>query len=136
MLTQEQSVEIQVLKKQERSVREIAREMGVSRNTVRRYLREGKPIRYGPREPRLCKLDPYKRFVQKRIEQARPDWILATVLLQEIQAAGYLGGSSQLKAYLAPFKAVPADPVVRFETEPGAPRARPSGSTVTSQPVS
>src|SRR5690349_12295420 len=119
MLTQEQSVEIQVLVKQGRSIRQIAREMGVSRNTVRRYLREGVPVRYGPREPRSCKLDPYKAFLQERLAQAKPDWIPATVLLREIQASGYNGGISQLKAYLAPFKTAPADPVVRFETEPG-----------------
>jgi transposase len=119
MLTQEQSVEIQVLKKQGRSIRQIAREMGMSRNTVRRYLREGREIRYGPRAPRPCKLDPHKVFLQERIAQAKPDWIPATVLLREIQAAGYEGGLSQLKAYLAPFKTAPLDPVVRFETEPG-----------------
>ena len=119
MLTQEQAVEIQVLNKQGRSIRQIARETGLSRNTVRRYLREGRPIRYGPREPRACKLDPYKGFLQERIAQARPEWIPATVLLREIQAAGYEGGISQLKAYLGPFKVAPSDPVVRFETEPG-----------------
>jgi transposase len=119
MLTQEQSVEIQVLNKQGRSIRQIARETGLSRNTVRRCLREGKPLRYGPREPRPCKLDPYKRFLQERLTQAKPDWIPATVLLREIQAAGYVGGISQLKTYLAPFKIAPSDPVVRFETDPG-----------------
>jgi transposase len=92
--------------------------MGMSRNTVRRYLREASAVRYGPRAPRRCKLDPHKAFLQKRIAQAKPDWIPATVLLREIQAAGYDGGISQLKAYLAPFK-TPLDPVVRFETEPG-----------------
>jgi len=107
------------LDKQGRSIRQIARETGLSRNTVRRYLREGRPIRYGPREPRVCKLDPYKGFLQERIGQATPDWILATVLLREIQAAGYAGGISQLKAYLAPFRSAPPDPVVRFETDPG-----------------
>lgn len=119
MLTQELAVEIQVLNKQGRSIRQIARETGLSRNTIRRYLREGHPIRYGPRDPRACKLDPYKGFLQERLSQARPDWIPATVLLREIQAAGYSGGISQLKAYLGPFKVAPADPVVRFETEPG-----------------
>jgi len=67
------SSEDQVLNKQGRSIRQIARE---TRNTVRRYLREGRPIRYGPREPRPCKLDAYTGFLQKRIAQARPDWIL------------------------------------------------------------
>ena len=89
MLTQELAVEIQVLNKQGRSIRQIARETGLSRNTVRRYLREGRPIRYGPREPRACKLDAYKGFLQERMAQARPDWIPATVLLREIRAAGY-----------------------------------------------
>lgn len=41
------------------------------------------------------------------------------MLLREIQAAGYEGGISQLKAYLAPFKVIPPDALVRFETEPG-----------------
>jgi transposase len=119
MLTQEQAVEIWVLKKQGRSIRQIAREMGMARNTVRRYLREQRTVRYGPRKPRPCKLDEYKALLQERVEQARPDWIPATVLLREIRAAGYAGGISQLKSYLAPMKAVAPDPVVRFETEPG-----------------
>lgn len=119
MLTQEQAVEMWVLKKQGRSIRQIAREMGMARNTVRRYLREPRTVRYGPREPRPCKLDAYRAFLHERIEQARPDWIPATVLLREIQAAGYAGGISQLKAYLAPMKTIASDPVVRFESEPG-----------------
>ena len=41
------------------------------------------------------------------------------MLLREIQARGYAGGISQLKAHLAPFKQAAADPVVRFETAPG-----------------
>lgn len=41
---------------------------------------------------------------------------LATVLLRE---AGYEGGISQLKAFLAPHKHAEAEPVVRFETAPG-----------------
>jgi transposase len=119
MLTQEQAVEMWVLKKQGRSIRQIAREMGMARNTVRRYLREQRTARYGPRIPRPCKLDAYKAFLQERVAQAKPDWIPATVLLREIQAAGYDGGISQLKAYLAPMRVIAPDPVVRFETEPG-----------------
>ena len=65
----------------------IAREMGMARNTVRRYLRKQRTARYGPRSPRPCKLDAYKAFLQERVQQARPDWIPATVLLREIQAA-------------------------------------------------
>jgi transposase len=119
MLTQEQAVEIQVLRRQGQSVRRIARETGLSRNTVRRYLREQRKASYGPRAARPCKLDPHKVYLQERIEQARPDWIPATVLMREIQAAGYDGGISQLKAFVRPFKMIRPDPVVRFETLPG-----------------
>ena len=41
MLTQEQAVEIRVLARQGMGIREIARQMGCSRNTVKRYLRDG-----------------------------------------------------------------------------------------------
>jgi len=101
-------------------IREIARQLGCSRNTVRRYMREEAARRYGPRAPRATKLDPYKAYLQQRIEQARPNWIPATVLLREIRERGYIGGISQLKAWLAPLKQVQPEPVVRFETPPGA----------------
>src|SRR5688572_30413113 len=97
MLTQEQAVEIRILERQGRSIRQIMRETGLSRNTIRKYLRGGGPVKYGPREPRACKLDAYKSYLLERIEQARPDWIPATVLMREIRAIGYSGGISQLK---------------------------------------
>jgi len=100
-------------------VREIARQLGCSRNTVRRYLRDEDARRYGPRAPRPCKLDPYRAYVLERVEQARPRWIPATVLLREIAERGYTGGISQLKAFLAPLKKPEPEPVVRFETPPG-----------------
>jgi len=44
MLVAEEAVEIRVLRRQGKSIREIARMLDVSRNTVRRYLRvEGLP---------------------------------------------------------------------------------------------
>jgi transposase len=93
--------------------------LGCSRNTVRRYLRDEQAQRYGPRQPRACKLDGYKHYLSERVEQARPRWIPATVLLREIRERGYEGGISQLKAWLAPLKRVEPEPVVRFETPPG-----------------
>jgi transposase len=55
----------------------------------------------------------------ERVEQARPRWIPATVLLREIAERGYSGGISQLKAFLAPLKKAQPEPLVRFETPPG-----------------
>lgn len=119
MLTQEQAVEIRAMARRGEGVREIARQLGCSRNTVRRYLRDEQAQRYGPRQPRACKLDGYKHYLGERVEQARPRWIPATVLLREIRERGYEGGISQLKAWLAPLKRVEPEPVVRFETPPG-----------------
>jgi transposase len=93
--------------------------LGCSRNTVRRYLREEEARRYGPRAPRACKLDAYRAYLGERVEQARPRWIPATVLLREIRERGYEGGISQLKSWLVPFKRIEPEPLVRFETPAG-----------------
>ena len=119
MLTQEQCVEIRVLSRQGKSIRGIAKELGVSRNTVREHLRDPHPRRYGPRLPRVTKLDPYRAYLESRIAAAHPRWISATVLLREIREQGYRGGISQLKAMIRPLRPVKDDPLVRFETAPG-----------------
>lgn len=64
-------MEIRVIARQGKGIREIAREMGISRNTVRRYLRgAGRPT-YKSRSPRPTKLDPYKAYLTERVQQAR-----------------------------------------------------------------
>ena len=71
MLTQEQVVEIRVMARRGESVREIARQLECSRNTVRRYLRDQSAQRYGPREARVCKLDAYKAYLREKFSLAR-----------------------------------------------------------------
>ena len=119
MLTQEQEVEIKVMARRGMKVRGIARELGCSRNTVRRYLRDPEASRYGPRAPRTTKLDPFKDYLLVRIEAAKPRWIPAVVLWREIEERGYVGGLTQLKLFINPLKVSKPDPVVRFETPPG-----------------
>ena len=119
MLVAEEAVEIRVLSKQGKSIRDIARLLKVSRNTVRRYIRgEGLP-RY-ERKTRPSKLDDYKQYIAERVRAAAPEWIPATVLLRELRALGYTGGVSILKDHLATLKPVARpEPLIRFETEPG-----------------
>ena len=112
-------MEIRVLQRQGLGIRAIARELGCSRTTVRRYLREELATRYGPRQPRPTKLDDFKMYLRERIEAARPRWIPAVVLWREIRELGYQGGVTQLKAFIKPLKPRKDDPVVRFETAPG-----------------
>ena len=102
------------------TIKGIARELGVSRNTVRKYLRDASRPKYGPRLPRSMKLDPFGEYLQGRVASAKPDWIPATVLIREIREQGYTGGISQLKVFLATLKPqLIVEPLVRFETPPG-----------------
>jgi excisionase family DNA binding protein len=64
MLVAEEAVEIRVLSRQGKSIREIARMLNVSRNTVRRYLRQEGLPRY-QRRARPGKLDQYKQSLSR-----------------------------------------------------------------------
>ena len=109
---------INILSKQGLSIKAIVRETGVSRNTVRKVLRQDYPACY-QRKTRPSKLDPFKPYLQRRIAEAKPDWIPASVLYQEILAQGYTGKSRIVRSYLSSFKpTIKPDPVVRFETQP------------------
>jgi transposase len=101
------------------SVRQIARELGCSRNTVKRYLRDAQASRYAPRAPRPTKLDAFEPYLRERIDAAKPHWIPAVVLLREIRQIGYTGGLTQLKMLINPLKPSREEPVLRFETAPG-----------------
>ncbi len=112
-------MEIKVLARRGVGIREIAKQLGCSRNTVRRYLRDEEAQRYGPRSARATKLDAYRDVLRERVKAAHPHWIPAVVLHREIQELGYEGGITQLKQFINGLRDVKADPVVRFETPPG-----------------
>jgi transposase len=121
MLTKESQVEIDVLHRQGKSIRAIARELGLARNSVRAVLRGRHDGRYGPRAVRAAKLDPFKEVLAARLAAAGEIPLPATVLLREVRAQGYTGGITQLKAFVRTLRpAKPPEPVIRFETEPGA----------------
>lgn len=67
MIGVELSMEIRVLAKHGKGVREIAREVGVSRNTVRRYLRDPDAVRYKGRPQRPVKLEPFKTYGKRSL---------------------------------------------------------------------
>ena len=100
MIDWERCMEIQILRKQGMGLRAIAREMGVSVNTVRKYLKHEGPPQYPARAVRPTKLDPFRDYLKERVAAAHPQWIPATVLWREIRGLGYGGGQSQLRAFL------------------------------------
>ena len=120
MLRKEQWMQIHALKAQGLSLREIARRLGVSRNTVTRYLAAEDVPRYKPREPRATKLDAFHAYIVQRMQAAAPDWIAAPAMLRELKAQGYDGQLRSVQAFMQAHRpATPTEPVVRFETPPG-----------------
>jgi len=120
MLGLEGYVEIQVLKRQGKSIRAISAELGIARNTVRKYLRSAQAPKMKARPARASKLDGYRQYIRMRIRQAAPQWIPASVLYRELVERGYRGCASMVRAYASGLKPqAVAEPIVRFETEPG-----------------
>ena len=69
MINQEERMEIKVLIKQGISIRKIAKQLGISRNTVRKCLRSNKDAVYQTRPNKEKKLDPYQDYLIERIEK-------------------------------------------------------------------
>ncbi len=99
------------------SIREIARELDISRNTVRRYLKSPEAMRPKPRRQRASKLDPYTEYVDRRMAEGLENCV---VLHRELAARGYDGGYSILKGYVSPRRRKrQPEATMRFETAPG-----------------
>lgn len=100
-----------------KSIKEISRELGFSRNTVRKYLRLKEIPERKAAPPRGSMLDPYKEKVLELLNKGVWNCV---VILRELRKLGYPGGISILKEYVHPFRALRApEAVMRYETEPG-----------------
>jgi transposase len=104
----------------------IAEKLGVNRRTIYRWIHSGELEReldeveahYGPRPSRPRKIDPYRPIIDTRLSQYPQ--LSAVRLLEEIQAAGYDGGYSQVRDYVRSVRpADESDLLRRFETPPG-----------------
>ena len=102
--------------RQGKSIRQIARDLCIARNTVRKYLRCDEIARYGPRQPRPTKLDALKEYLLERIGNGKPHWIAA---VSRDSRAGYGGGLTQLKTFINWHKPQRIEPLLRFEIKPG-----------------
>lgn len=121
MLTIEAVMEVRILHKQGVAIREIAERLGVSRNTVRRYVRNEQAPRYGPRPVRGSKVDAFAHWIRRRMETASPYVIPASVIYREITELGYSGSERLVRQFVASIRPAVAapEPAVRFETAPG-----------------
>lgn len=120
MLTKETFVEIHVRFAQGQSIRKIAKELNISRNTVKRHLSKNQMPVYERQVKLIKKLTPFEQYLLERISHASPDWIPVTVLFDEIKKRGYQGGIAQLRRFVSQYKPKKINgPIIRFETEPG-----------------
>ena len=109
--------EIYEMKGAGRSIRGIAEDLGVARNTVRRYLKSPEAMRPRQRARRTSKLDSYTEYVDRRLDDGLENCV---VLHRELQALGYDGGYSILKSYVSPRRRRrQPEATMRFETAPG-----------------
>ena len=109
--------ELYELKGEGRSIRGIARELGVSRNTVRKYARASGVPKPKPRAKRGSKLDAYKEYIDGRLSEGLENCV---VVLREIRELGYEGCYATLTNYVRGHRR-PRQPsaTMRFETESG-----------------
>jgi transposase len=100
------------------SIRGLAREFGLSRNAVRRGLRDHASLGIPAAVVRRAsQLDPYRAKVQHLVLKQE---LSGVRVLEEIQALGYKGGYTILKDYIATIRprSRPAA-TIRMETAPG-----------------
>lgn len=101
------------------SVSAIARQTGIDRQTVRKYIERGlEAPAYGPRKPRATVIDPFAGYLRERVK-AYPG-LTGSRLFREIKERGYVGGYTAVTDFLRDVRP-PATPEfeVRFETPPG-----------------
>ena len=102
------------------SIREISRQLRLSRHTVRRSLRDILAAQRKLRPVRMHKLDPYRAYLEHRRRAADPAWLPATVLHQESVLLGYQGGISRLRQFMRNLRVARSkEPSIRFETPAG-----------------
>ena len=73
MLINEEWMQIHVFKAQGLSLREISRRLGLSRNTIKKYLAAEDMPRDKARAARPTKLDPLRDYICQRMQAAAPD---------------------------------------------------------------
>ena len=77
----------------------------------------GKKLSYKPMQKRPSKLDPYKDYIARRLQEY-PE-LTAVRIFEEIQGMGYTGKLTILKDYTRPLRRRQVQAVLRYETRPG-----------------
>lgn len=107
------------------SARSVARQLGVSRNTVRKYLKQSEPKRKKPSEPRGR---PVLDAVAPKIDQILEDWkdrttdkqrVTGTRVHKELIARGHHAGITTVRGYLAELRRAASEVFIPLTYAPG-----------------
>jgi transposase len=100
------------------NISDLSKQIGHDRKTIRKYLLQRKSPGELKIKKRESKLDPFKGYIQLRLEQFPR--LSAVRLLEEIQTQGYIGKKTILKDYIHAIRPKAKElPEIRFETKPG-----------------
>src|SRR5690554_3013676 len=95
----------------------ISKELGISKNTAKKYMNQPKAEHGLKGRTKPSKLDPFKPQINEMIENGIFNCV---VIFERLKDMGYTGGITIIKDYVKPFRPARNAPAVRrYETPPG-----------------
>jgi transposase len=117
MITTEAFMDILALHRQGQSMRQIAKQLGIHRDTVKKYITGKHPPQYRKRKGKESILAPFHQMIRDWLEET--DY-RATAIFDKVRALGYTGGYDMVRYFVRQVKEEKAQQAyIRFETEPG-----------------
>lgn len=119
MITLEEVVDIRAFSRQGLSQRQIAKRLGISRPTVRKYLEHPEAMEHGMHTRRhASKLDPYREHIKAWLTEDSE--YKATLIYDRLQSLGFSGSYDIVKRAVKELKdETQRIAYIRFESEPG-----------------
>ena len=117
MISKEAFMDIIAMQHSGLSVRQIARKLGIHRNTVKKHIEKKEFPHYHKPKRGVSILEPYKQIIHDYLDQ---DDYQATWVFDRIKRTGYPGSYDTVKRYVSNIKERKTQlAYIRFETEPG-----------------
>ena len=117
MISKEVYMDIYVMHRGGKSVRAMARELGLHRSTVKKHLNDPEFPRYRKVLRKDTLLTPYEQTIRDFLEE---DDYKSTWILDRLRERGYRGGYDTVRRFVRPIRAQKIRlAYARFETEPG-----------------
>lgn len=107
------------------SIREISRQLKVSRPTIRKMLKDGEIPKYNRQQPKPCPvMDPYREFIESILKEdeyapVKQRHTAARIFERLCDEHGFTGGESTVRHYLGKLRNTPKECFLKLEAAPG-----------------